>query len=358
PPSEMEFAYSIAAYHGTPHDIKGGFQLKYVGTGEGAQAFGWGLYFAENPTVARYYREKLSQGTIPTLDQQLPEIGKSISREAFDFLKGYEDIDAAIQGLRDTASSDSPMIRRAWAGRENELEELNQKYREAADWIEKNKTRLELKRDDGNLYSVEINAEQDEFIDWDKPLSEQSEIIQKALQPFRTDFYDLSVARGTDKESGATAYERIAFALGSREAASRRLFESGIKGVRYLDGTSRGKGAGSNNYVVFDDSLITITARNGEPVDIRESRREDAIPTFSEGSPEASTLSTMKESMAKVDAASEAKPNPENKPTYKISEIASIWMDQGGDTRQLQDMIEENTLLSPANAKRVANAIA
>jgi hypothetical protein len=90
----------------------------------------------------------------------------------------------------------------------------------------------------------------------------------------------------------------------------------------------------------------------------RESRREDAIPTFSEGSPEASTLSTMAASMAKVDGASEAKPNPENKPTYKISEIASVWMDQGGDTRQLQDLISENTLLSPANAAKVAKVIA
>jgi hypothetical protein len=84
----------------------------------------------------------------------------------------------------------------------------------------------------------------------------------------------------------------------------------------------------------------------------------EGIPTFSEGSPEASTLSNMKASMAKVDAASEAKPNPENKPTYKISEIASVWMDQGGDARQLQDLITENTNLTPANAKRVANAIA
>jgi hypothetical protein len=80
----------------------------------------------------------------------------------------------------------------------------------------------------------------------------------------------------------------------------------------------------------------------------------ETIPTFSEGSPEASTLSTMAASMAKVDAASEAKG-----PTiYKISEIASIWMDQGGDTRQLQDLISENTNLTPANAKKVANAIA
>lgn len=82
------------------------------------------------------------------------------------------------------------------------------------------------------------------------------------------------------------------------------------------------------------------------------------FPTFETTSPEAATLSTMAASMAKVDAASEGKPNPENKPTYKISEIASVWMDQGGDARQLQDLISENTLLSPANAKKVANAIA
>jgi len=92
--------------------------------------------------------------------------------------------------------------------------------------------------------------------------------------------------------------------------------------------------------------------------EVRESRREDAIPTFSEGSPEATTLSTMAAAMAKVDGASEAKPNPENKPTYKISEIASVWMDQGGDVRQLQDLISENTNLTPTNAAKVANAIA
>jgi hypothetical protein len=57
-----------------------------------------------------------------------------------------------------------------------------------------------------------------------------------------------------------------------------------------------------------------------------------------------------------VDAASEAKGGkPE---TYKISDIASVWMDQGGDERQLQDMVTEYTNLTPANAKKVANAIA
>jgi hypothetical protein len=110
--------------------------------------------------------------------------------------------------------------------------------------------------------------------------------------------------------------------------------------------------------IVTFASPSATTEEVGIRYSIRESRREDAIPTFSEGSPEASTLSTMAASMAKVDTASEGKPNPENKPTYKISEIASVWMDQGGDTRQLQDMVVENTNLTPANAKKVADAIA
>jgi hypothetical protein len=43
------------AYHGTPHTIRGKFDISKVGTGEGAQAYGHGMYFAENPEVAKSY---------------------------------------------------------------------------------------------------------------------------------------------------------------------------------------------------------------------------------------------------------------------------------------------------------------
>ena len=36
----------LQAHHGTPHKVEGGFKLEKIGTGEGAQAYGWGLYFA------------------------------------------------------------------------------------------------------------------------------------------------------------------------------------------------------------------------------------------------------------------------------------------------------------------------
>jgi ADP-Ribosyltransferase in polyvalent proteins len=46
--------------HGTPHDFDK-FQLEKIGTGEGNQAFGWGLYFTESNKIAKQYAEKLSK---------------------------------------------------------------------------------------------------------------------------------------------------------------------------------------------------------------------------------------------------------------------------------------------------------
>ena len=49
----------ITAYHGSPHDFER-FDMSKIGTGEGAQAYGHGLYFAQNEDVARGYRDDLT----------------------------------------------------------------------------------------------------------------------------------------------------------------------------------------------------------------------------------------------------------------------------------------------------------
>jgi hypothetical protein len=50
----------ITAYHGSPHKFSK-FDMSKIGTGEGAQAYGHGLYLAENPKVAKEYANMLSQ---------------------------------------------------------------------------------------------------------------------------------------------------------------------------------------------------------------------------------------------------------------------------------------------------------
>ena len=50
---------SLKAYHGSPHAFDA-FSDHAIGTGEGAQAYGYGHYVAENEGVARGYRDALS----------------------------------------------------------------------------------------------------------------------------------------------------------------------------------------------------------------------------------------------------------------------------------------------------------
>jgi hypothetical protein len=59
-------------------------------------------------------------------------------------------------------------------------------------------------------------------------------------------------------------------AEGSKKKVSERLLELGIPGLRYLDGTSRKKGEGSYNYVIWDQKVldrIALLERNGESLD-------------------------------------------------------------------------------------------
>ena len=60
-PSREEMdRYLQAAWHGSPHKFDK-FSTEAIGTGEGAQVFGHGLYFSEKREVADYYREALTQ---------------------------------------------------------------------------------------------------------------------------------------------------------------------------------------------------------------------------------------------------------------------------------------------------------
>lgn len=61
PISNEELDKFLTAWHGTPHDFDA-FNLEKIGTGEGAQVYGHGLYSAERRGIAEGYRDALSQG--------------------------------------------------------------------------------------------------------------------------------------------------------------------------------------------------------------------------------------------------------------------------------------------------------
>ena len=169
------------------------------------------------------------------------------------------------------------------------------------------------------------------------------------------DARELVIRQAADalKEDG-TAYFYIYEGNGSGQGrATTKGWQENRKAASYMDEISQHfeNVERRNQMIVATGPIKEMGFAEAEP-----EMPSEAIPTFTEGTPEAATLKSMEASMAKVDAASEAKGGkPE---TQKISDIAANWMNQGGDERALQDAIVENTNLTPANAARVAKAIA
>lgn len=167
-----ETTNKITAYHGSPHTFDK-FDMSKMGTGEGAQAYGRGLYFSENEAVAKNYRDALSGDIIATVgDTPVYELYNRLLRQAdsmkFPSQKGNELYDKAafLESLEITGSFDealavveNPEIAK-WA-----KSEILPKYKPA-----------------GNIYQVEIASDVGKFLDYDAPLSEQSDFIKNALE--------------------------------------------------------------------------------------------------------------------------------------------------------------------------------
>jgi hypothetical protein len=244
-------------FHGTPHDVGDKFDLNKVGSGEGAQVYGWGLYFAENPDVAQDYRKNLSGYDELTI---VTDKGKkkghqldSIDMEAAKYLEVGERI--AGQFKHNTVYYAKKEAEKA--GKNDVIARIDEYGRDAKVTWEKNL---------GNVYEVDIAADKEnDFLDWDKPLSEQSRNIFEILK-----YSGFDVEFGLHK-TGQSAYEgevSIYAVSASKQDASKKASEFfnsiGIKGIKYLDQGSRGSGEGTYNYVVFDPSIIKIVAKNGQ----------------------------------------------------------------------------------------------
>lgn len=223
----------IRAYHGSPHDFDK-FDLSKIGTGEGAQSYGHGLYFAENPIVAEEYKRQLSRNKTnfssankKDAEQWLAEAGgdKDLAIKRLDqFLLDTED-----QSLRNRISDAANILR-------------------GKDFTP------------GRMYEVNIHADPNKFLDWDAPLSGQHETVQKAI----TDEYKRATlwpVRASDLNEQTTAKELRSIL--NYQHNTKKLFESGIPGIKYLDQGSRGSGQGTRNYVVFDPSIIEIIRKYG-----------------------------------------------------------------------------------------------
>jgi hypothetical protein len=258
-------------WHGSPHKFEK-FALEKIGTGEGAQAYGHGLYFAENPEVAKQYQKTVSLqhagvdwGNDPASAAAywIGMTGGDRTRAA----RTFEMIKQQQQTVLDRAAKGLPLAPGAEANARNEIAQADA----AIDHIRNGTERGDL----GHLYQVKLDANPEDFLDWDAPLAEQPKavnalqgwIAREREQGFRPDsVLGLSVKRAEDAMAGNARlgdFWRDFERQDSPQMVSHyiRPTEHGISGIRYLDQGSRAAGQGSRNYVVFDPSIIDILNR-------------------------------------------------------------------------------------------------
>lgn len=276
----MDFVFPIAnklamplmtAYHGSPHKWSK-VDLSKVGTGEGAAAYGHGFYAAENPGTALSYKEALSRH----LDSKLSGGGEAVDIPQWLASKiEREGIDSAISEWKKRigemesklTTSNQPWI----------IEGNLSRFRKNLDLMEKIKASGSIATETpGHLYKLDISDEAiDRMLDWDKPLSEQSEYVRNILEKrFDTDYGPLGRLNASGKRigSGQSIYDLIQnYYVGhnknTKQSASEYLNSLGIPGIKYLDQGSRQAGEGTRNFVVFDEDIVKVLERNGEKID-------------------------------------------------------------------------------------------
>lgn len=244
----------MTVWHGSPH-LFDRFDLSKIGTGEGAQAYGHGLYFAENPDVARHYSD------IERMDLMDP------SGQRWSAPRDDEDAGVAEMFLRG-AMGNYASAARDLRGRAAAVPRYAEPYLGALAALEKmQEAGIELtRRGTPMLYEVDLpDPDIARMLDWDRPLRDQPETVRSALG--QLDLSDQFVSSNVRRmQPGQEMYRALSQRLGGDAKASMFLNELGVPGVRYLDGNSRGRGAGTSNFVAFDDDLPTILSRNGEPL--------------------------------------------------------------------------------------------
>jgi hypothetical protein len=262
----------IDVYHGSPHRFEE-FDASKIGTGEGAQAYGHGIYLAENPSVARSY--------IKTPDDWVNQANVKNSS----YRKAQAEIVRADRELRKQFPSTIPKDEiSAFMYVENNQKMFPKETIEKIKNIRKAEENAYKEFTSGSFYKADLPDKMvDRMLDWDKPLSEQSPYVQKIIGD------EIKRIGGGSTHSGEQAYKELMFqarmeraqkeimakeAKGQASAASpsaksqakameesrqlqaidasERLRQLGIPGIKYLDAGSRGQGGtGTRNFVVF-----------------------------------------------------------------------------------------------------------
>jgi hypothetical protein len=288
--------YNQSAWHGSPHDFDT-FDLGAIGTGEGNQVHGWGLYFAKDKKVSDLYRRELSlihdvdKGTLFKVD--VPDTKTMIDeQQSLNVLskETKQNLKAAINALPEQEKevfineyTNSPLFNHY---AKKEIDELNRKFNQLNDEYYLLKDKYLDKYIEGNLNTITertINRLAEKYNIDLKALKENPNSIKDVKNQLDTMWFNAFTENGMAGKkyrevywgkykkdfstllddggiNGRDFYLALSKALGGAKQASEHLNEYGIKGITYV-GEQDGR-----CYVVFDDKAIKVIEKYNQSV--------------------------------------------------------------------------------------------
>ena len=285
-----------SAWHGSPHDFDT-FDLGAIGTGEGNQVHGWGLYFAKDKKVSDLYRRELSlihdvdKGTLFKVD--VPDTKTMIDeQQSLNILskETKQSLNAAINALPEQEKevfineyTNSPLFNH-YAKKEidelgSKFEQLDNEYRLLKDeYLDKF-----LKEDLNKITQRNLNRLSEKYNIDLKALKENPNSIKDIKNQLDTMWFNAFKEFGMTKQryrdtywgkykkdfssllndsgiNGRDFYLALSKALGSAKQASEHLNKYGVKGITYV-GEQDGR-----CYVVFDDKAIKVIEKYNQSI--------------------------------------------------------------------------------------------
>lgn len=261
-------------WHGSPHTFVV-FDASKIGTGEGAQSYGHGLYLADSKDVGAGY----SMLTHDPVFSARGEQWRASPGGAIRNLRGHTSgvlSDAEQLAMAGLSGSKANKPRQVLAEEAESFLQTRRGVSKARIDAAKQAIldgKVTLDSSAGSLYLVDLpDSMIDRMLDWDAPLSEQAPAVRAAVAKLpkgwvtgasgERRFLDPSASRRT---GGGLLSDLNMLRNGRPEELLR---QAGIPGIKYWDGGSRAAGSGTRNYVIFpgEEKNLTILERNGEPV--------------------------------------------------------------------------------------------
>ena len=288
--AQGDAVYHQSAWHGSPHDFDE-FDLGAIGTGEGNQAHGWGLYFAKKKSVSRNYQKVLSKRlgtTNPKLFKvEIPDEKTMLDEDKYFKEQNKDVINKIVSAVNDLEIDKRKALLDYY--KEHPSYTTNQEYKKLLGKIQSikqdrdyiadaltnnvNKIKEKIAREAAAEYGYNFDElKADNTFEMAKKLIgeineklsalEKEKEVEGAKEKIKEDKILESIGDTFTKTpyTGRDVYVALSKAFGGDKGASEFLNSTGVKGITY-DGYTDGR-----CYVVFDDKAIKVIEKYNQSV--------------------------------------------------------------------------------------------